>query len=76
MNLGKNEKNTSGEFLYLSFAVTRLKIGLIEKMRKNDIGFAKNGFPCPMKVKVPPESIKYRLQNRNWSCRKKIKFDK
>ena len=35
VDLGKkNEKNPSGEFLCLSFDVTRLKIGFIEKMQK------------------------------------------
>ena len=47
------KKKTCGEFFYLSFAVTRLKIGFIEKMQKNDIEIAQNGPPCPR----PPEPI-------------------
>ena len=35
--------SSSREFLYLSFVITKLKIGLVEKMRKNDIDFAQNG---------------------------------
>ena len=35
VDLGKNKKNPSGEFLFLSFAVKILKIGHIEKMQKN-----------------------------------------
>ena len=34
MDLGKKLKKPSGEFLYLSFAVIRLKIKLIEKCEK------------------------------------------
>ena len=71
------------EFLYLSFAVTRLKIGLIEKMRKNDIEIAQNGLPSPMKphghtkclkIKVPVDPIKRRLQNKNLAYIKKDKI--
>ena len=36
----------------LSFAITRLKIGFIEKMRENDIEIAQNSLPS---AREPPE---------------------
>ena len=78
MDLLKKIEKPSGEFLYLSFAVTRLKI--YKKYKKNDIEIAQNSLPSSRKppggisslqLKVPLEPIKHRLQNRNWSCEKK-----
>ena len=85
VNLGKKWKNPSGEVLYLSFAITRLKVGLAKKnaeMRKTTSFFAQNGFPS---IREPPGTylifpnqcatpIKLQLQNRNLFCKKKIKF--
>ena len=52
MTLGKrNENMSSGESSYLSFAITRLKIGLIEKKSKKlklSTKLDKNGFPSPI----------------------------
>ena len=70
----KKIEKPSGEFLYLSFAVTRLKI-YIKNIQKNDIEIAQKSLPSPRKppggisslqLKVPLEPIKHRLQNRNW----------
>ena len=35
--------SSSREFLHLSFVITKLKIGLVEKMKKTEIDFAQNG---------------------------------
>ena len=52
VGLGKTIKKSLFGIFYLSFAVTRLKIGLIEKKcEKNDIGFVQNGFPSPNLLK-------------------------
>ena len=40
-------KKSLWESLYLSFAITRLKIGLTEKMRKIDKKISQNGLPNP-----------------------------
>ena len=47
MDLGKKLKNTSGESLYLSFAVIRLNIWPLEKMQKMYMEIAQNGLPSP-----------------------------
>ena len=47
VDLGKNEKNPSGEFSYLSFAVTRLKIGLKDKKcEKTTLKLHKAAYPA------------------------------
>ena len=47
MNLGKNGNNPSGEFLIVIaiICVTRLKIGLIEKMQKMTLKLHKKAYP-------------------------------
>ena len=42
----KNEKKTSMKFLFLSFAVTRLKIGPIEKCGKKTLVLHKMATPA------------------------------
>ena len=54
MDLGKKIKNSFGEFLCLSFAVTRLKIGPIEKMQKTTLKLHKTASPA---LGNPPGSI-------------------
>ena len=67
----KKMKNPFGEFLYLSFAVTRLKIGLTEKNAKKRHWFlhktvspalgGPRGHTLYLKIKVPPKPIKHRF---------------
>ena len=42
------KKNSSGEFLYLSFIVTGLKIRFVEKLQKIDMATAQIGLPSSM----------------------------
>ena len=55
-----------------------MKIGLTEKMQRIDKEISQNGLPSPMKpwgaYLMSPnqgEPMKYRLQNKNWSCIKR-----
>ena len=68
-------KSVLKPLLYLLFSVTRSKIRLIEK--KYDLKIAQTGTPgetkC-LKSKLSDKFIKQRLQNKNCSFWKKIKF--
>ena len=73
----KMEKIPRGIYVYLLFAITKLKIEPIGKMRKIDMKIVQNGLLSPIGnssgacLMLPSEPIKHCSHNKNWSCIKR-----